>query len=209
MTKMLHAKWTLLLFILLAFGAAHGAADGFPKSEQGFTLFFTGLSGAGKSTIANALGDKLKAIQDRQITILDGDVIRTHLSSELGFSKEHRSINVRRVGFVANEITKNGGIAICALIAPYKEDRQYNRNLISIQGNYIEIYVTTSLEECERRDVKGLYARVREGKLTGFTGIDDPYETPENPEIYIDTTKCNITEAVDQIVNYLTMEGYF
>ena len=152
------------------------------RQKQGFTIFLTGLSGSGKSTIANALGIKLREIQERPITILDGDIIRTHLSSELGFSKEHRSLNVRRVGFVAGEITKNHGAAICAMIAPYELDRKYNRDLISAEGNYIEVYVSTPLEVCEDRDTKQLYALARQGKLTGFTGVDDPYEEPLNPE---------------------------
>ena len=174
-----------------------------PRSKQGFTLFFTGFSGSGKSTIAKAVSIKLMELQDRSITILDGDIIRNHLTSELGFSKEHRSLNVRRVGFVAGEITKNKGVAICAMIAPYQDDRQYIRNLISSTGNYIEIYVSTPIDACESRDTKGLYAMAREGKLTGFTGINDPYEEPVNPEITIDTTLYSVEEAVELILNYL------
>ncbi len=183
--------------IVLVILCSCGYAD---EQQQGMTLFFTGLSGSGKSTIANALYLRLMEIQDKQITLLDGDVVRKHLSSELGFSKEHRSLNVRRVGFVASEITKHKGIVICALIAPYAEDREYNRNLIE---NYIEIYVCTSLEECEKRDPKGLYKLVRQGKLTGFTGIDDPYEAPFNPEIIIDTTLHSVDDSVTQIIDYL------
>jgi sulfate adenylyltransferase len=179
-----------------------------PRPKQGFTLFLTGLSGAGKSTIANAIGVKLMEIQERPVTLLDGDIIRTHLTSELGFSKDHRSLNVRRVGFVASEITKNGGVALCAMIAPYEADRQYNRNLINSNGNYIEIFVSTPLEACEERDIKGLYALAREGKLKGFTGIDDPYEIPQKPEIIIDTSQCTIVDAVDSILNYLRSELY-
>ncbi len=179
------------------------------RDKQGFTLFFTGLSGSGKSTIANAIAVKLMELQDRPVTLLDGDLVRNSLSSELGFSKEHRSLNVRRIGFVANEISKNGGVAICALIAPYEADRRYDRNLISANGSFIEIYISTSLEQCEQRDVKGMYALARQGKLTGFTGIDDPYEAPQNPEITIDTAQYSITEAVDIIINYLTSERYF
>lgn len=174
-----------------------------PRSKQGFTLFFTGFSGSGKSTIAKAVAIKLMELQDRSITILDGDIIRTHLTSELGFSKEHRALNVRRVGFVAGEITKNKGIAICAMIAPYQDDRQYIRNLISANGNYIEIYISTPIDACESRDTKGLYAMAREGKLTGFTGINDPYEEPVNPEITLDTTLYSVEEAVEFILNYL------
>ena len=179
-----------------------------PRNKQGFTLFLTGFSGSGKSTVANAIGVKLMEMQQRHVTLLDGDLIRAHLSSELGFSKEHRSLNVRRVGFVASEITKNGGIAICAMIAPYASDRKYDRNLISEGGSFIEIHVSTPLEVCESRDVKGLYALAREGKLTGFTGIDDPYEEPQNPELTIDTSKMEVPDAVDLIMNYLRTENY-
>ena len=178
-----------------------------PRLNQGFTIFFTGLSGAGKSTIAKALNAKLMEVQERPITLLDGDIIRRHLSTELGFSKEHRSLNVRRVGFVAGEITKNRGAAICALIAPYEEDRRYNRNLINHYGSYIEIYLSTSLDECIRRDTKGLYALAKEGKLMGFTGISDPYEIPQNPELTIDTTQHTISETVNLICDYLRQQG--
>lgn len=179
-----------------------------PRTKQGFTLFFTGLSGAGKSTIANGVAVKLMELQDRHVTLLDGDIIRAHLSSELGFSKEHRSLNVRRVGYVASEISKNGGLAICALIAPYEADRRYNKAMINSSGGYIEVYVNTSLEECENRDIKGLYKMAREGKLQGFTGIDDPYEAPQNPDIVIDTTQCSVEEAIAQILAYLRNENY-
>lgn len=179
-----------------------------PRAQQGFTLFMTGLSGSGKSTLANALAVKLMEVQQRPITILDGDIIRNHLSSELGFSKEHRSINVRRVGFVASEITKNRGAAICAMIAPYEADRLYNRNLINSLGNYIEIYVATPLDECEKRDTKGLYDLARKGKIKEFTGISDPYEEPKKPEIMIDTSECDVDEAIEIIFAYLYQEGY-
>lgn len=178
------------------------------REQQGFTLFFTGFSGAGKSTIAKAVAIKLMEIQDRAITILDGDIIRIHLTSELGFSKEHRSLNVRRVGFVASEITKNRGIAICSMIAPYAVDRDFVRELIAAKGNFIEIHVSTPIDACEARDTKGLYALAREGKLTGFTGINDPYEIPINPEISIDTTQYYLEEAVELIVDYLIKIGH-
>lgn len=178
------------------------------KSKQGFTIFFTGLSGAGKSTIANALSIRLMEIQHRPITILDGDVVRTNLSSELSFSPEHRSLNVKRIGFVANEITKNGGIAICAPIAPYESDRIYNRNIISENGGYIEVYVSTSLDVCQKRDEKGLYAKAKQGLIPNFTGISDPYEVPKNPEFNIDTALVPIDQAVNMIINYLIKEGY-
>jgi sulfate adenylyltransferase len=179
-----------------------------PRPCQGMTLFFTGFSGAGKSTIANALAVKLMEIQDRPVTILDGDLVRHHLSSELGFSKEHRSLNVRRVGFVSSEITKNRGVAICAMIAPYEEDRSYNRHLISSLGNYIEIYVSTSLSECEARDPKGLYEKARNGLIPVFTGISDPYEIPKNPELVIDTAEVSVSNAVELILGYLANERY-
>jgi sulfate adenylyltransferase len=178
------------------------------KSKQGFTIFFTGLSGSGKSTLANALSIKLMEIQNRPITILDGDIVRTNLSSELNFSKEHRSINIRRIGFVANEITKNGGIAICAPIAPYESDRAYNRSQISENGGYIEVYVSTPLDTCIERDEKGLYAKAKKGLIPNFTGISDPYEIPTKPEFTIDTTKTNIDNVVDSIIEYLKKEGF-
>lgn len=174
-----------------------------PRSKQGFTLFFTGFSGAGKSTLAKAVGLKLMELQDRSVTILDGDVIRTHLSSELGFSKEHRSLNVKRVGYVASEITKNKGAAICAMIAPYEQDRNYCRGLVGAVGNFIEIYISTPIDICETRDTKGLYTLARDGKLMGLTGIDDPYDIPQNPEIKIDTSVCSVSEAVELILDYL------
>lgn len=179
-----------------------------PRLQQGFTLFFTGLSAAGKSTIASAVTFRLMEIQDRPITLLDGDLLRKNLSSELGFSKEHRSLNVRRVGFVASEITKNRGVAICALIAPYEDDRLSNRNLINVYGNYIEIYISTPLAQCEQRDPKNLYSLARQGKITGFTGVDDPYEVPKNPEITIDTTQYTVSEAVDLILHHLREKGF-
>lgn len=178
------------------------------RKKQGFTIFFTGLSGSGKSTIANALAIKLMEIQSRKITLLDGDVVRLNLSKGLGFSKEDRSTNVRRVGFVSNEITKNGGIALCALVSPYENDRQANRRLISENGAYIEVYVSTSLKECEARDEKGLYAQAKVGKISNFTGISDPYEIPLNPELTIDTEKVSVNEAIDLIINCLKTSGY-
>ena len=177
------------------------------KERKGFTLFFTGLSGSGKSTIANGVLIKLQELGNRKVTLLDGDIVRTHLSSELGFSKEHREINVKRIGYVASEITKNGGIALCAPIAPFKEARNANRNLIKQYGTYIQIHVSTPLSECERRDVKGLYAKARAGELKGFTGIDDPYENPENCELSIDTTSISPEEAVQEVMLYLEKEG--
>ena len=178
------------------------------KNRQGFTIFFTGLSGSGKSTIANALLVKLLEHGRRHVTLLDGDIVRINLSSELGFSREHRDLNIQRIGFVASEITKNGGIAICAPIAPYEAVRKRNREIISQIGGYIEIHVSTPLDTCEKRDVKGLYAKARQGIIKGFTGIDDPYENPINPELSIDTSNISQEEAVQQVLVYLENKGF-
>ena len=180
-----------------------------PTLKRGFTVFFTGLSGSGKSTIANGLLIRLLEEGSRPVTLLDGDIVRTHLSSELGFSKKHRSINVQRIGYVASEITKNGGIAICAPIAPYENDRGVNRLLISKVGGYVEVYVNTSLEKCEERDSKGLYKLAREGKVKEFTGISDPYEEPQSPEIIVNSDGSTSPEKlVDQIYYELINIGY-
>ena len=171
--------------------------------NQGLTVFFTGLSGAGKSTLANALMYKLMEMEDRPITLLDGDVVRQHLSSELGFSKEDRDIHVKRIGYVASEITKHGGVAICAPIAPYSNTRRIVRNMIDQVGSFVEIHVSTPLSVCEERDVKGLYKRARAGKILEFTGISDPYEEPVNPEIIIDTSKASVEESSEIILDNL------
>lgn len=177
-------------------------------SKRGLTIFFTGLSGSGKSTLANGLVTRLLEEGSRPVTLLDGDIVRTHLSSELGFSKEHRSINIKRIGYVASEITKNGGIAICAPIAPYEEDRAYNRRLISNEGGYIEIFVNTPLQKCEERDSKGLYALAREGKIKEFTGISDPYEEPKNAEIVINSSGESPEKLVNVIYDKIVDMGY-
>jgi sulfate adenylyltransferase len=179
-----------------------------PRSKQGFTIFITGFSGAGKSTLAKVLMVKFMEMRDRPVTLLDGDIVRRNLSSELTFSKEHRDLNITRIGFVASEITKNGGIAICAPIAPYEESRLHNRELISRCGGYIEVYLSTPLEVCEQRDRKGLYAKGREGKIPGVTGIDDPYNPPSNPELNIDTTALTPEEAAQEVLLYLEEQGY-
>ena len=176
--------------------------------KRGLTIFFTGLSGSGKSTLANGLLVKFLEEGSRPVSLLDGDIIRTHLSSELGFSKEHRSLNVQRIGFVASEITKNRGIAICAPIAPYTRDRSFNRELISQVGGYVEIYVSTSLETCEERDVKGLYEKARNGLIPEFTGISDPYEEPLNPEIIIDSSGISPEILVDKIYSKIRNLGF-
>lgn len=179
-----------------------------PRSQQGFTVFFTGLSGSGKSTIANALMVKLLEMGGRPVTLLDGDLVRKHLSSELGFSKEHRDINIRRIGWVASEITKNGGIAICAPIAPYDHTRKQVRETVQPVGGFNLVHVATPLEVCETRDRKGLYAKARAGVIKEFTGISDPYEEPADAEIVIDTTEMSPEEAAQQIILYLESEGY-
>jgi sulfate adenylyltransferase len=179
-----------------------------PRRDQGFTVFFTGLSGSGKSTIANALMVKLLEIGGRPVTLLDGDLVRQHLSSELGFSKEHRDINIRRIGYVASEITKNGGIALCAPIAPYDATRKDVREMIGDQGGFILVHVATPLEVCETRDRKGLYAKARAGVVKEFTGISDPYEEPADAEVVIDTTDTTVDEAAQAILLHLEHEGY-
>jgi sulfate adenylyltransferase len=179
-----------------------------PRSRQGLTIFFTGLSGAGKSTIASILLTKLLEEGGRPVTLLDGDLVRKHLSSELGFSKEHRDINIRRIGWVASEITKNGGIAICAPIAPYEAVRQEVRAMIEPRGGFVLVYLSTPLEVCEARDRKGLYAKARAGIVKEFTGISDPYEPPEKAEVRIDTSEVTAEEAAQMIMVHLQSEGY-
>jgi sulfate adenylyltransferase len=178
-----------------------------PRSRQGFTVFFTGFSGSGKSTIANALMVKLMEMGGRPVTLLDGDVVRKHLSSELGFSKEHRDINIKRIGYVASEITKNGGIAICAPIAPYAATRREVREMIEQYGAFLEVHVATSIEECERRDRKGLYKLAREGKIKEFTGISDPYDVPEHPELRLDTENVDVDTCAHQVILKLESMG--
>ena len=174
-----------------------------PKLNRGFTIFFTGLSGSGKSTIAKSLYSKLMEIGSRPVTLLDGDIVRTHLSSELGFSKDHRNLNIKRIGYVASEITKNRGAAICAPIAPYEESRNYVKDIISQYGEYILVHVSTSLEVCEKRDTKGLYKKAKEGLIKGLTGVDDPYEAPKDADLVIDTDGISVADAVTDIILYL------
>jgi sulfate adenylyltransferase len=171
-------------------------------------VFFTGLSGSGKSTIANALLVKLLEMGGRTVTMLDGDLVRKNLSSELGFSKEHRDINIRRIGYVASEITKAGGIAICAPIAPYDATRRAVRAMVESGGGFVLVHVATPLEVCEARDRKGLYAKARAGLIPEFTGVSDPYEAPEDSEVVIDTTQLSPDEAANQIILYLERLGY-
>jgi sulfate adenylyltransferase len=179
-----------------------------PRHQQGFTVFFTGLSGAGKSTIAHALAAKLAEIGTRRITLLDGDIVRKKLSSELGFSRAHRDLNIERIGYVASEITRNGGAAICAPIAPYAATRQKVRRLIEPLGGFLEVFVDTPLEVCEQRDRKGLYAKARAGIIREFTGISDPYEAPADPEVRIDTLELSPDLAAHRILVKLESMGF-
>ncbi|WP_293443587.1 bifunctional sulfate adenylyltransferase/adenylylsulfate kinase [Planktotalea sp.] len=178
-----------------------------PRSKRGFTVFFTGFSGSGKSTIANALMVKLMEMGGRPVTLLDGDIVRKNLSSELGFSKEHRDLNIRRIGYVASEITKNGGIAICAPIAPYATTRRAVREDVEDFGAFVEIHVATSIEECEKRDRKGLYKLAREGKIKEFTGISDPYDVPANPELSVETENVEVDNCAHQVLLKLESMG--
>ncbi|OHB10906.1 MAG: adenylyltransferase [Candidatus Zambryskibacteria bacterium RIFCSPLOWO2_02_FULL_44_12b] len=172
-------------------------------NKEGVVIFFTGLSGSGKSTVSNILATKLLEIQNRKITILDGDVVRQNLSRGLGFSREDRNANIERIGFVANEVARHGGIAICAAIAPYAQARDKNRSVISKSGTYVEVYMSTSLEVCMERDTKGFYKKAAAGKMSGLTGINDPYEVPKNPEIVLDTEKHDPEECADFIIEFL------
>jgi sulfate adenylyltransferase len=179
-----------------------------PRQDQGFTVFFTGLSGSGKSTIANVLRTKFLEMGGRPVTLLDGDIVRKNLSSELGFSREHRDINIRRIGYVASEITKNGGIAICAPIAPYDSIRKELRALIQPLGGFILVHLATPLETCEGRDRKGLYAKARAGILPQFTGVSDPYEPPADADVSVDTSDVTPDEAAQEVFLHLEREGY-
>jgi adenylylsulfate kinase len=172
--------------------------------QVGFTIWFTGLSGAGKSTLSEAIQARLRA-RGRNVEILDGDVVRTHLSKGLGFSREDRDINIKRIAFVCGLLTRNGVPCISAAISPYREAREWARQEI---GNFVEVYVKCPLETCRQRDVKGLYKLVSEGKLKGFTGVDDPYEEPENPELIVETDKETIEESIERIFAKLEELGY-
>ena len=179
-----------------------------PRHLQGFTVLFTGLSGAGKSTLAKALAAMLRESGGRRVTLLDGDVVRKHLSSELGFSRAHREMNLRRIAFVAASITRNGGIAVCAPIAPYAAARAEMREAIEAVGGFVEIHVSTPMEVCEARDRKGLYAKARAGLIKQFTGIDDPYEVPGTPDMGIDTTDILPDLAAHRIFVKLESLGF-
>lgn len=177
-----------------------------PRHKQGFCIWFTGLSGAGKSTTAEILTTLLLE-NGRQVTVLDGDVVRTHLSKGLGFSKEDRDVNIRRIGFVASEIVRHGGVVVCAAVSPYRATRNDVRNMVD-QDHYIEVFVDTPLEECEKRDVKGLYAKARRGEIKEFTGIDDPYEPPLHPELTLDTVNNAAETNARLIMSYITDKGF-
>ncbi len=179
-----------------------------PKHKKGFTIFFTGLSGAGKTVLSQTLLSKLQAYGVKNITLLDSDSTRRILANDLGFTKKDRNLNIKRIGFVASEVTKVGGIALCAAIAPYEDGRKENRELISEHGGYIEVYVSTSFDECAKRDTKGLYSKAIAGKLKNFTGYNDPYEAPSDPEITIDTYNKSIEESANIIFDYLIKEEY-
>jgi len=176
-----------------------------PSEQKGFTVWFTGLSGSGKSTIAEMLYHEFQA-RGLKTEILDGDVVRQNLSKGLGFSKEDRDINIMRIGFVANLLTRNGVATICCPISPYKETRDANRELI---GEFVEVYVHATIEElAEHRDPKGLYKKALAGEITGFTGVDDPYEVPENPELVVDTMTETPEESLEQVLTTLVKLGY-
>jgi adenylylsulfate kinase len=176
------------------------------EHTQGFTLWFTGLSGSGKTTIARIIGPE---IERRGVLVdhLDGDVVRTHLSNGLGFSREDRDANILRIGFVSKLLTRHGAGVIVAAISPYSETRELVRDMVGSVGNFVEVYVATSLEECARPDVKGLYAKAFSGEIKEFTGVSDPYEEPENPELVIDTEGEDPAESAAKVVSYLEERG--
>jgi len=176
------------------------------QPRQGFCVWFTGLSGSGKSTTAEVLLSKLIE-RGRKVTFLDGDIVRTHLSKGLGFSREDRDTNILRIGFVASEIVRHGGAVIAAAISPYRSTRDKVRKMVG-KDAFIEVFVNTPLEVCEQRDVKGIYARARRGEISGFTGIDDPYEPPMNPEILLDTVNENVQGNAQRIITYLEERGF-
>ena len=177
-----------------------------PRHKQGVCIWFTGLSGSGKSSTAEVLTSLLLE-RGRQVTLLDGDVVRTHLSKGLGFSREDRDTNILRIGFVAGEIARHGGTVICAAISPYRTTRNEARKMAG-EDRFIEVYVDTPIDVCEQRDVKGLYARARRGQITGFTGVDDPYEAPVNPEITLYTVETDPDENARKIIAFLEESGF-
>ncbi len=173
-------------------------------AHKGFTIWFTGLSGSGKSTISERVGLKLQKM-GVAVEILDGDIVRTNLSKGLGFSREDRDENIKRVGFVCNLLTRNGVANIASVISPYRSARDHNRHKIK---NFVEVYTACPIEICEQRDVKGLYEKARAGEIKGFTGVDDPYEAPENPEVICHTDKESVDESVEKVIEKLKALGY-
>ena len=176
------------------------------SNPRGVCVWLTGLSGSGKTSTADALATLIRE-SGRPVSLFDGDVIRTHLSAGLGFSKEDRDTNVRRVGFVASEIVRHGGVVVCALISPYETVRAEVRRMVG-DGQFVEVFVNTPLDVCESRDVKGMYARARRGEITGFTGVDDPYEPPTHPEIELDTVDHTLHDNVHRVLDYLAKRGF-
>jgi len=186
---------------------AHHPDNAATPHHRGVCVFFTGLSGSGKTTLASALDAHLRAATQRATTLLDGDIIRTHLSSELGFSRAHRDLNIQRIGFVASEVVKHGGLVIVSAIAPFDQARKAARQLVTTWGRFYLVHLATPLQVCESRDVKGLYAKARAGLLTGFTGVSDPYEEPGDADMTIDTSKVSPQQAVTQMVDCLQADG--
>jgi sulfate adenylyltransferase len=179
-----------------------------PRHGRGITVFFTGLSGSGKSTVARGLADALVERGGRTVTLLDGDVVRRLLSAGLTFSRDDRDLNIRRIGYVAAEITRHGGVAICAPIAPYARTRAEVRRMVQAGGDFVLVHVSTPLEECERRDRKGLYAKARAGIIPEFTGVSDPYEAPGDAELTLDTSRMSPEDAVARVFDYLAEGGW-
>jgi sulfate adenylyltransferase len=171
-------------------------------------VFFTGLSGSGKSTVAKALAEAVDERTERRYSLLDGDEVRRLLSAGLGFSRADRDLNIRRIGFVAAEVTRHGGLAICAPIAPFAQAREEVRTMVEQVGDFVLVHVSTPLEECERRDRKGLYAKAREGLIPDFTGISSPYEEPDDADLRLDTSRVAVAEAVEAVWGVLERRGY-
>jgi len=174
---------------------------------RGFTLFLTGLSGAGKSTIARGVSPQIAQRTNLRVTVLDGDEVRQRVSSDLGFSKADRDTNIRRIAALASEINASDGVAICALIAPYAQARREARATIEQVAPFIEVHVATPLDICEARDTKSLYAKARAGELVGFTGVNDPYEVPDSPELRVDTSRLTEAQATEEVMRLLAQLG--
>ncbi len=185
---------------------AHEHPESDRRREGGFTLWFTGLSGSGKSTIAHLVGPELER-RGLVVEYLDGDTVRTHLSKGLGFSKEDRDTNIERIGWVASRLTRQGGAVIAAAISPYEETRRKARTMVEEWGSFVEVHVQATVDECARRDVKGLYEKAFKGEIKGFTGVDDPYEAPENPELVVDTEQHEPEESARLIIEKLEQLG--